>query len=557
MVLALVFASMLMARGSPAGIPATPSARETAALLAAADEGRADEVERALARGASPNVEDGNGWTALHVAATCRRPDVAAALLEAGADPNPRARGLGRISPLTSALPTFGQDVLFGLDARSAACRRARADGGFGEIVRLLVDHGAKLDHGVPPALHHAARAPSGTDAAAMLIALGADPLARDVRGSTPLHEAADVARNAPMVSLLLGAGLPVDVRDGRGLTPLLRALRADDPAADFVEQLLGGGADVRARDEDGHTPLLVAASGVFEATIVQSLLDHGSDVDQRSPNGWTPLQVAVDRNTPAVVATLLRAGARVDERSPDGSTPLLLAAAEVDADVVKLLLAYGADPAATDDDGLTALDRLEEKRTWLRSGEEVERALRLAGGVGFRQPPPPERGGLFDAYLAILLGGLLASLLGFDGDERLSRTPRGARFWRGAGARLGGILLGCCVAYGWWGILAATMVVAVAHAARAPQERIRLAGHPWRWIGGLFFAAWVAIALSGRMPDVSGPFSLAFALAVPFAWALSAFLAFHRREVIRDPVTGARLGVRRWLIVRLADRSA
>lgn len=69
-----------------------------------------------------------------------------------------------------------------------------------------------------------------------MLIAAGADPLARNRFGEVPLHRNRQAA--------FLGAG--VDVRDDGGLTPLHQAALAGNETA--VAWLLQQGADPKAR---------------------------------------------------------------------------------------------------------------------------------------------------------------------------------------------------------------------------------------------------------------------------------------------------------------------
>ncbi|MBK6510722.1 MAG: ankyrin repeat domain-containing protein [Haliea sp.] len=53
----------------------------------AAADGNAAEVSRLLAEGASPNVQDDNGWTPAHFAAQAGSLECMSALLAAGADP--------------------------------------------------------------------------------------------------------------------------------------------------------------------------------------------------------------------------------------------------------------------------------------------------------------------------------------------------------------------------------------------------------------------------------------------------------------------------------------
>ncbi len=112
----------------------------------------------------------------------------------------------------------------------------------------------------------HVAAAAWRPDLMRRLIALGADPAARNRRGATPLHAAADgdpagprfdPAAQAAAIALLVAAGADPNAADGNGATPLHKAVRARCAAA--VEALLQAGADPARLTKAGTTTARLA----------------------------------------------------------------------------------------------------------------------------------------------------------------------------------------------------------------------------------------------------------------------------------------------------------
>lgn len=120
-----------------------------------------------------------DGFTPLCLAVAFGHPEVAKALLDAGADPNQRSEALGGVAPIHSAV--FGRNL---------------------ECVRLVLDGGAAIDapqEGGFTALHGAAQS-GHLEVARLLIDRGADPKRPTERG----HTAADIAAEHPEVRALL-----------------------------------------------------------------------------------------------------------------------------------------------------------------------------------------------------------------------------------------------------------------------------------------------------------------------------------------------------------------
>jgi hypothetical protein len=111
----------------------------------------------------------------------------------------------------------------------------------------------------------HVAAAAYDAPVTRTLLALGADLMATNRRGATPLHYACDgVTDNAAfdeaqyeVVALLIASRADVNALDKSGVAPLHRAVRTRRAAA--VRALLDGGADAALANKNGSTALDLA----------------------------------------------------------------------------------------------------------------------------------------------------------------------------------------------------------------------------------------------------------------------------------------------------------
>lgn len=175
------------------------------------------------------------------------------------------------------------------------------------EILRLLLDHGARLrpgdaneacldprwapvisDYGYTvdinapdrlgfPPLVEACRGNhnAGEDPAAIadLLGRGADVHVRDHKGKTALHRASQ-ANFLQCADVLLAAGASIDAADEKGETPLFDAVRAG--RRDMVRHLLEAGADRTHGNRLGQTAALLAGrSRKPQAKAIQTLLSE------------------------------------------------------------------------------------------------------------------------------------------------------------------------------------------------------------------------------------------------------------------------------------------
>ncbi|CAE7828991.1 unnamed protein product [Symbiodinium sp. CCMP2456] len=163
---------------------------------------------------------------------------------------------------------------MLGIDADHTTSLMMAAAEGHAEILRLLLDAGAKKDlkdFRGRTALHMAVFE-GHTETVRLLVDAGADKDLRDDCGRTALILAARMARTE-ILSLLVNAGAEKNFRDSSGMTALMyaAAARAENdveachhaaPAVYFetVRLLVEAGVDDNMRDNNGMTALMHAA---------------------------------------------------------------------------------------------------------------------------------------------------------------------------------------------------------------------------------------------------------------------------------------------------------
>ena len=177
----------------------------------------------------------------------------------------------------------------------------------------------------------------------------------------TPLMYAASEGQ-AETVKLLLDKGAQVNVQTGEG-TALMMAVVGGNPAT--VKLLLAAGADVKATHRIGDQALIMAARREVQETK-STEAEPGHEIMQMllekgaNPNarGAWERTALMFANTPAKVDLLVRNRADVEAKDKYGETALMNAASRGDAAVVSALISHGADVNSTDQKGDTALLR-------------------------------------------------------------------------------------------------------------------------------------------------------------------------------------------------------
>lgn len=201
-------------------------------VIAAIQSGSLSGISELLAANpALANERTENGVPATLFALYMQRRDMADLLVQAGATIDVHiASALGLIEPLQSLL-----------DASPSSVHQRTPDGW--------------------TPLHLAAFF-AQPDAARLLLACGANPLARSENpmANLPLHAAA-AARQTAIVEMLLDAGTPVDATQHGGYTALHSAAQNKDLPT--LELLLARGASMDAKSDDGKTPAALLDSGL------------------------------------------------------------------------------------------------------------------------------------------------------------------------------------------------------------------------------------------------------------------------------------------------------
>jgi ankyrin repeat protein len=348
-----------------------------APLADAAMRGDLSRVEVLLQQGADVNAAQGDGMTALHWAAELGHADMAARILEAGADVSVKTR-VGDYTPLHVA-----------------------ARGGHADVTRVLLEAGAdpsmRTGTGGTMPLHFAASTASEETVAALL-EFGASVDSREEHwGQTALMFAASAGR-MPTVRTLLAAGAEVNAASG---VMDMRQRAAEDRAAGQIrdEIIAGFRAEAGVGPDEAWAPTpeqvqyaLEEARKLSEERVGESLRTLRSaftapqvQVDQPIPvdeeevgqeeatleeeydnsypglvgaqGGLTPLLHAVREGHADIALALIDAGAHVNLPSGgDQTSPLLMAAMNGHFDMMFELLERGADPNLASHAGTTPL---------------------------------------------------------------------------------------------------------------------------------------------------------------------------------------------------------
>jgi uncharacterized protein len=220
-----------------------------------------------------------NGASALTTAIENAHFELAAWLLDLGADPNDMRSGYTPLHILSwIRKPDRGENEGDPIPEGSGKLTTE-------QLIRKLIAKGADVN----------ARLQDGPS--------GGGRIAR--KGATPLMLAADTADTAYM-RLLLAAGADPTIKNVDGCTPLMAAAglgtRAaeeeagtEDEAVEAVSYLLGLGANIDAVADTGDTAMHGAAFANFPK-VVKLLAARGANIavwNRKNKRGWTPLLIA------------------------------------------------------------------------------------------------------------------------------------------------------------------------------------------------------------------------------------------------------------------------
>ncbi len=287
------------------------------ALMFATRNGEEAVIRRLVEGGADLSLTNGDGATALMIAIVNDRLDLAAKLLEMGADANDGSL-YWAVEMRDATNDWFARD-----GSRLRANHRNELTAF--DLIGLLLEAGADPNKPFVGQMHSTtmccdsfvnsspffrAAVAADVETMALLIAHGADvewspesvagaarPAINANVGRTPLMVAMNGGRGVPM------AGGPGDIREGRA--PPFREPANRNPA-DAVRLLLDAGADSDALAPDGSAAIHQAArSGRLE--VIRVLAEGGATIDLPNREGLTALEIAESapadqRPPPAVI---------------------------------------------------------------------------------------------------------------------------------------------------------------------------------------------------------------------------------------------------------------
>jgi uncharacterized protein len=311
-----------------ADVHAKEEKRGQTALMWAAAEGHTQVVEELLRAGAHLHYRLSTGFTPFLFAVREGQADVVRVLLKAGADVNETIQTQQDSGPR----PASGAGVP---RPGNSALHLAVVNGHF-ELAAMLLDAGADPNAEGPgyTVLHiiSIVRKPGGGDN---------DPAPRGSGTMTSLELVKKLAKHGANLNARMTRRVRLGLTslNTLGATPFLMAARSAD--AELMRTLASLGADPAIPNADNSTPLIAAAglgtrspgedagteSEVLEA--VQVALDLGNDINAVDKNGETAMHGAAYKNLPAVVQLLADRGARIDiwnRPNKQGWTPLTIA---------------------------------------------------------------------------------------------------------------------------------------------------------------------------------------------------------------------------------------
>ena len=329
-----------------------------------------------------------------------RQTDLAALLLEVGADPTifdeigyscVFAAVDGRCSIATlQALMDHGAHIdtkrKDGTNALLCACRTGQS-----ESVRFLLEAGADVNVAKPDgntSLHVAVcghcdkealqkiiqhgvnvnavnnncetalvRACSSAQAEAVKVLLesGADPNISNCEDYTSLHAAVYGCCTNETQQGTITCKVQLDAQNINGETALVLACLYQQQSS--VKILLEAGSNPNIASTVGNTSLHAAVLGNCSQKTIKAIIDHGADINTKSKHRRTALLIACQKANMYTISVLLKAGANPNITDAKGDTCLMCAVtSDCSREVLQAMIDRGADVNAANKCSVTVL---------------------------------------------------------------------------------------------------------------------------------------------------------------------------------------------------------
>ena len=338
--------------------------------------------------GADPSVAQEDGWTPLIVASSKGHTEIVTTLLESEHNIINAQAGTG-ITALYIACQYGFYDVasiLLNAKAESnfqTAKQRTpltiASKKGYTNIVQLLLEHGADIDHRstVTGATALILASEHGhTDIVEILLEQGADASIETITGDTAISIAI-INEWKQVVQILYtnhyGLAYPILLPNlkalihsknlafskGRSTSLILHLFIASyNGHNDIVNSLVSDGVDVNAQDSTGLTALHYACIN-GHSNVITTLLQSNADPTLQDNIGWTPLMIASSNNYNDCALVLLNSEpythgnnlmadsviSHINAQNVSEETTLYIACKQSSTEIVSALLNAGADP--------------------------------------------------------------------------------------------------------------------------------------------------------------------------------------------------------------------
>lgn len=318
-----------------------------------------------LDSGANPNLRDSNASTALHLAIEGGFFDTALALINLNGTDLYALNG-DQKSPLELALAKKHWDIAAALIQAGVNPNSKKPNGS--SIVSIAI---REMDGEILNSLVDA----MGCDKNKILMDFfnaGNDINEKDINGETVLHLA--VRKNEKdWIMPLIKNGASLEASNKYGWTPLFSAIHFNSKSA--FEALLEAGANLDSVDTHRNTLLHFAAQN-GKTEWIDYLIQKGIALEAINCRGGTPLIEAIVYEREETLEALLRAGANPNVQDTSKKTPLHFATQIGKANFIKILIQHEADLEICDNWNFTPLQKA------VNSGQEEAFLVLLEAGA-------------------------------------------------------------------------------------------------------------------------------------------------------------------------------